>query len=113
MYRHDAADHKRVSKPELLRFALDRQIRKLGVSRRMEGGRAMSAWSETVGPEIASRSTAEMFERGTLTVAVDDAAWRQELLLEKTLLVERLNAALGKKVVRDIFFVAGSRRKRR
>ena len=45
-----------MSRPELLRFALDRQIRRMGVARRLEGGRAMALWADVVGPQIAARS---------------------------------------------------------
>jgi len=102
-----------VSRPELLRFALDRQIRRMGVARRLEGGRAMALWADVVGPQIAARSEPLSFHGGTLTVAVTESAWRQELTLEKKHLLARLNEALDKNVVRDIFFVASPRSRKR
>ena len=101
-----------MSRPELLKSALERQIRRLGVTRRLEGGRAMARWADVVGPQIAARSEPVSFHGGTLTVAVREAAWRQELTLEKERLLTRLNEALGKNVVRDLFFVASPRNQR-
>jgi predicted nucleic acid-binding Zn ribbon protein len=100
-----------VNQPELLRFALDRQIRKLGCTRRLEGGRAVATWSEVVGLQIAAHSRAESLVNGSLTVVVPEATWRQELTLQKEDLIRRLNAALERNSVRDIHFVAVSRRK--
>ena len=117
MYPHVHAWHRiteglPVSRPELLKTALERQIRRMGVTRRLEGGTAMARWADVVGPQIAARSEPVSFNRGTLTVAVPEAAWRQELTLEKERLTARLNQALGKNVVRDIYFVAAARNQR-
>jgi predicted nucleic acid-binding Zn ribbon protein len=66
-----------------------------------------------VGPQIAARATPESLTNGTLTVVVPEAAWRQELSLSRPRLIEQLNAHAEREVVRDIFFVAVSRRKDR
>ena len=59
-----------------------------------------------VGPQIAARTEPVSFSGGTLTVAVAESVWRQELTLDKDQLIGRLNEALGKKLVREIYFVA-------
>ena len=102
-----------MSQPELLRFALARHFKRLGVQKKLDGGLAMARWADAVGPHIASRAQAESFSDGTLTVVVPDATWRHELSLSRERLIEELNTALGHRVVREIFFVASSRRKDR
>jgi predicted nucleic acid-binding Zn ribbon protein len=101
------------NRPELLKEALQRQIRRLGIARQVAGGRIVAGWSDVVGPKLAAKTEAVAVENGVLTVAVPEAAWRQELTLQKAQLIARLNAAVEEKVIRDIFFVAVSRRKDR
>jgi predicted nucleic acid-binding Zn ribbon protein len=98
-------------RPELLRDALKRQIDRLGIARKLASGRVMAAFDEWVGPQIAARARPESLMDGTLTLVVPDAAWRQELTMQKVELIDRLNSAAGENVIRDIFFVAVSRRK--
>lgn len=98
-------------RPELLRNALKRQIDRLGIARKLAGGRVMASFDEWVGPQIAARAKPESLLEGTLTLVVPDAAWRQELTMQKVELIERLNSKAGENVIRDIFFVAVSRRK--
>jgi predicted nucleic acid-binding Zn ribbon protein len=102
-----------VSQPELLKFALQRQLRRLGCVRKLAEGRVLSGWADVVGPQIAAKATAESLTQGTLTVVVPEATWRQELSLSRPRLIEQLNAHAERVVVRDIFFVAVSRRKDR
>jgi len=99
------------NRPELLKEALQRQIRKLGIARQVAGGRLVAGWNDVVGPKLAAKSEALSVHDGILTVAVPDAAWRQELQLQKQQLIAKLNDAVEEKVIRDIFFVAVSRKK--
>ena len=102
-----------MSKPELLKFALERRIKSLGITRKLDGGKALACWEEAVGQKLASRATAESFTDGVLTVVVPDAAWRQEISLSRQDIIERLNEILGSRLVKDLFLVAMPRRKGR
>jgi len=99
------------SRPEHLKDALKRQIEKLGIARKLAGGRVLACFDDWVGPQIAAKARPESLSEGTLTLVVPDAAWRCELAMQKVQLIERLNVAAGENVIRDIFFVAVSRRK--
>ena len=98
-----------MSKPELLKFALDRRIKSLGIARKVDGGKIMARWPQLVGPQLARRSTPASFHEGRLTVVVPDAAWRHQLSLARIELVKQLNEAVGRNVVKDIYIVASSR----
>ena len=102
-----------MSKPELLKFALERRVKSLGITRKLDGGKIMASWADVVGPQLASHTEPQSFENGVLTVAVPDSAWRHELSFSRQELVERLNAALGSRAVKDIYLVAVPRRKDR
>jgi predicted nucleic acid-binding Zn ribbon protein len=71
----------------------------------------LAVWNDAVGPQIAAHTRAESLRNGSLTVAVPEATWRQELTWQKEDLIRRLNAAVKRDIVRDIYFVAVSRRK--
>lgn len=60
-------------------------------------------WSELVGDPLARHAHPVRLRRGVLVIHVDDSLWMQELQFLKQELRERLNAALGRPVVRDIF----------
>jgi predicted nucleic acid-binding Zn ribbon protein len=100
-----------LSKPELLKFALERRIKSLGITRKLDAGRVLAAWTEAVGAQVASRAAAESFEAGVLTVVVPDSTWRQELSLTRQDMIERLNQVLESHVVKDLYLVATPRTK--
>lgn len=66
--------------------------------------RLLSAWSEVLGPTIASY-TGEMYIRNQiLYVHLTSAALRQELMMGRDLLVRNLNAYVGATVITNIIF---------
>lgn len=65
------------------------------IDRAARAQRVLSEWTEMVGPELASRSSPERFERGTVWVAVEGSAWAQELRLAKREILGRLAERSG------------------
>jgi len=100
-----------MSQPEFLKDALQRQVRRMGIVRQLARAQILARWPDVVGPQIAAHAHAESLASGTLTVVVPDAAWRHELTFQKKELIKRLNEAAGRNVVKDIFFVAVSRKR--
>jgi hypothetical protein len=71
----------------MLRAAIDRD-------EVLKAARAMLVfrhWGEIVGPELIKRCAPERYDRGTLWIAAEGAAWAQELRLIKGVLLSRLN----------------------
>ncbi len=64
----------------------------------------LTAWSSVVGDRIAAVSTALRIENGVLFVGVTTAPWRAELSMQRQDIMRRINAAVGKEVVREIRF---------
>lgn len=77
-------------------------LRRLGLDRRFEEYRAVLGWAEVVGPQIAAQSRAAAVRDGVLFVEVASNVWMQELGLLRDNIMERLNAHLGKPLVRKI-----------
>ena len=100
-----------MSKPELLKFALERRIKSLGITRKLDAGRVLAAWNEAVGTQVASKAAADSLDSGVLTVVVPDSTWRYQLSLTRQEMIDRINVVLGSRVVKDLYLVATSRRK--
>lgn len=81
-----------------LQHALERQ----GMRRKIHEQEVLLRWEELVGKAIANHATPTRLRSGVLWVEVTDAAWRQELQLMRTGLLQRINAALGDDVVSEL-----------
>jgi predicted nucleic acid-binding Zn ribbon protein len=57
--------------------------------------RVLELWAKAVGPQIANRARAVQLKGKTIMVAVDHPVWKQELLANKRLVLEKLNATLN------------------
>ena len=84
---------------------LQELVRSLGLTGRLREYDAVNCWPAVVGTHIAEVTEAKGIRNGELVVRVSKAAWRQELLLRKKELIERLNAHLGEEIVRDITLI--------
>ncbi len=73
-------------------------------------GDVQRVWDGVVGPTVAAVATPTAEARGTLTVTCTSAVWAQELDLMATGLVERLNAALGRRPDRRSAVPIGARK---
>jgi predicted nucleic acid-binding Zn ribbon protein len=60
------------------------------------------AWPDAVGPAVAREAVPEGEHGGTLTVSCTAAVWAQELDLMGPVVIERLNASLGREAVRGL-----------
>jgi hypothetical protein len=84
--------------------ALPRALKSLGISRRTREAQALWLWPEVIGEHLAKESHALKLTGGTLLVTASSPALAHQLHLERTMLIERLNAAIGAPAVRDIRF---------
>ncbi|MES1228441.1 MAG: DUF721 domain-containing protein [Armatimonadota bacterium] len=71
----------------------------------LEGARAqkvMRNWEEAVGALLASKTTPDRFDHGTVWVASTGSAWAQEIRLRREEIVGRLNQMAGEDLFTDI-----------
>ena len=64
----------------------------------------MNTWASVVGEQVARVTTPQRLEKGVLFVGVATSPWRNELVLRKREIIQKLNAAAGTTVVHDIRF---------
>lgn len=63
-----------------------------------------SAWRTILGPLMAQYSMCERFTNGTLFVTINSPALRQELFMNRSSVIEKINAELGSALVKNIVF---------
>lgn len=90
---------------------LEHTLQNLDLSGRLLEQKAIEKWAQAVGPQIAASSRAESVREGVLFACCKNSMWSAELTLHKPTIIQKLNAALGKEVIKDIHFKARGFRK--
>lgn len=82
--------------------AISSMLKSVGIDRAVLQNESLLIWEKVVGKAVAENTTAEEVKHGTLIVRVSTPVWRNELALRKGEILNKLNEALGKKVIRNI-----------
>lgn len=98
----------RSSRPAAVGELLSTAFQGTPTARLLKEGGIWRVWDEVVGPQIASRAKPSAIRAGTLTVVVASAPWLQQLNFLKVELKNKLNAALGEELVKDIYLKSGT-----
>jgi predicted nucleic acid-binding Zn ribbon protein len=93
-----------------MRQALRSLLRSWGVDGKVRENQAVALWSQVVGARIAEKTEALRVEDGKIFIRVLSSSWKTELIFVKSEIIQRLNQALGGRVLKDIVFVGGGRR---
>lgn len=91
-----------VGPPTVLHGLLDAAVADLGIEEKLVECRARMAWKEAVGPTLAQYTSPLRLSKGYLEVAVPSAVWRTQLNFMQRDIAARINALLGKKVVKGL-----------
>jgi len=70
----------------------------------LERCRSLVVWPEAVGERIAKVTKPLSIQNGVMLVKVKSAVWRAELTFMKQQIIDKVNEAVGKPVVKDIRF---------
>lgn len=73
-------------------------------------GKVFLAWDEAVG-DAAPHTNPFRFRGSTLVVEVSEPAWLTELSMRKTDILNRLERAVGERVVKDLRFEVKKKRR--
>ena len=76
----------------------------LGIRQKIDEYDAVLQWESLVGEHIANAASAVKIVKGVLFVKVRSSVWRNELSLRKEEILNTLNNALGREIVKDIRF---------
>lgn len=92
---------------ERLGEVLEKSLKRLALSPRLDEYGVWPIWNDTVGTTIARNAQPEKIRNGTLFVKVTSPVWMQQLQYMKEMIAERLNHRLRAELVKNIFFVVG------
>ena len=98
------ADRAREVSPQPISRALQELLQHLGIAGRLRQYAVLMSWESIVGEQIARVSVARKIENGILFVDVKTASWRQELVMRKPEIMEKIHRTTGKKILKDIRF---------
>jgi predicted nucleic acid-binding Zn ribbon protein len=96
-----------MAQPERAGEILDKLTSRMGIAARLEREKAVVLWEEAVGRNIARRARAVSVRGEILFVKVQNSIWLQELALLKEGMIARINALVGKEIIKDIVFRIG------
>jgi hypothetical protein len=98
---------RKTSAPLLVGDILKEAMKRRNIPVDVGSGKIVSDWENTVGPVISQQTRPEKIKNRTLYLTVSSPIWMQQLQFMKKELLEKVNAALQKDVVSDIFFNVG------
>ena len=92
--------------PEIERLGqvLDKSLKRMEISTRLDEYGVWPIWNDIVGTTIARNAQPEKIRNGTLFVKVTSPVWMQQLQYMKEMIAEKLNQRLKTDVVKNIFF---------
>ncbi len=91
-------------KTEALKDVIYRFLRQEGLETPLNEHRAVKLWPEVAGPMIAKMTADVQLRNSTLYVKITRPALRQELMMNRTQLAQKLNQKVGAQVVQQIVF---------
>lgn len=71
---------------------------------KLDDVKLISSWEKVVGKMIANHTVNMYVKNKVLHVSVDSSALRQELHMERSKILRRLNKESGKKIINEIVF---------
>ncbi len=92
-------------KPIPISTALQRLLRDLGIEKKVERSRVIVDWPVFVGQRVADHSKPVRVEGEILLVQVSSDSWRNELVLMKHAILQKINTHYGKQLIKDIRFL--------
>jgi predicted nucleic acid-binding Zn ribbon protein len=70
--------------------------------------RIWGMWEEIAGSEIASYARPSGFKNNLLIIKVTNSVWLHHLSMTRQDMMDRINRAFGKEIIREIKFTIGS-----
>ena len=73
-------------------------------SKALDAVHVVNTWREMLGPTMIRYSEGETFQEGALKVRIKSAVLRNDLFMQRTELIQKLNQQLGRQIVFAITF---------
>lgn len=86
---------------ETLGSVIERFIKENGLAEKLDEALVASLWDKEMGPAIASRTKSLQLKKGVLTVKVESSVMREELLRQRSRVIEIINNSAERAVIQD------------
>lgn len=90
--------------PKQISSIIDEAMSRAGLTDTLNEQRASAAWIDVVGPSINRYTSRRYIDRGILHVYITSAPLKNELMFNRSKLIDALNRAVGTDVVKEIQF---------
>ena len=87
-----------------IQIAIKNFLRKSGLDSGVEQQKALKIWGKIVGNKISKNTEPMSVKNGILVIKTTNPVWKQELQIQKTEIVKRLNNRLKKNIIKEIKF---------
>ncbi|UCC44189.1 MAG: DUF721 domain-containing protein [Candidatus Zixiibacteriota bacterium] len=94
--------HKSMKSPKPISGLIDKVINSTSRAKDYHGWRIVTLWPEIVGETLATKSRAVDFMDGVLIVEVEDSAWRQEISMQTSSIMNSIHEYPFGRVVKRI-----------
>lgn len=87
-----------------IQIAIQKFLKKSRLNSGVEQQKALKIWNETVGDSISKNTEPISVKNGTLVIKTINPVWKQELQIQKTEIIKKLNIKLKKNIIKEIRF---------
>jgi predicted nucleic acid-binding Zn ribbon protein len=97
-------DHRRSAEEQPLKEVIDKFLKAYAWDGKMKEMDIVAAWPELMGIAVANRTKEIRIQNKKLFLTIDSSVMREELLLGKQIIIDRLNDYAGQEIETDIWF---------
>jgi predicted nucleic acid-binding Zn ribbon protein len=97
-------DHRRSAEEQPLKEVIEKFLKAYAWDGKMKEMDLVAAWPELMGIAVANRTKEIRIQNKKLFLRIDSSVMREELLLGKQIIIDRLNEYAGQEIVTDIWF---------
>jgi len=90
---------------EQLGRLIERILKDAGLDKQVNESQAINYWNEIAGEEISTLTEPVKVADGKLFVRVSNPSWRNELIMLKPKIKNKLNKRIGSSTIKDIIFM--------
>jgi predicted nucleic acid-binding Zn ribbon protein len=97
-------DHRRSAEEQPLKEVIDKFLNAFGWGGKMKEMDVVAAWPQLMGVAVANRTKEIRIQNKKLFLTIDSSVMREELLLGKQIIIDRINEYAGQEIINDIWF---------
>lgn len=97
-------EHRRSAEEQPLKEIIDKFLKAYAWDGKMKEMDIVAAWPELMGNAVANRTKEIRIQNKKLYLTIDSSVMREELLLGKQIIIDRINEYAGQELVIDIWF---------